>query len=165
MCSDDEAGVADREGGLEQISYDAEIPSGTKASQITVRFDAAEDTITGVLWGNKVDGVLQDVQVAVPDTDGAVTITVPHPTADALFVSLVAMGADGETVTPYTYQANHITAHSPVTGKVTVAPERARVVPGLPTGLTAAWSGVPAEARSGAWIEYGKGAGSFLTLN
>ncbi|MFI7325652.1 hypothetical protein ACIBQ3_13400 [Streptomyces rubiginosohelvolus] len=112
--------------------------TGTKASQITVRFDAAADTITGVLWGSKVDGVLQDVQVAIPDSDGVVAITVPHPTADALFVSLVAMGADGETVTPYIYQANHVTADSPVTGKVTVTPDRARVTPGVPTDLTAA---------------------------
>ncbi|MFC8795648.1 hypothetical protein [Streptomyces cinereoruber] len=80
-------------------------------------------------------------------------------------MSLVAMGANGETVTPYTYQANHITADSPVTGKVTVTPDRARVTPGVPTDLTAAWSGVPANARSGAWIEYGNEAGSFLTLN
>lgn len=147
------------------ISYDAEVPSGTKASQITVHFDAAADTITGVLCGNKVDGVLQDARIAVPDSDGTVTITVPHPTADALFVSLVAMGTDDETVTPYTYQANHITADSPVTGKVTVTPGRARVTPGVPTDLTASWSGIPAGARSGAWIDYGNGAGSFLTLN
>ncbi|RSS79341.1 serine protease, partial [Streptomyces sp. WAC02707] len=145
----------------QQISYDAEIPAGARASQITVRFDAADDTITGVLWGNKVDGVLQDVHVAVPDSDGTVTITVPHPTADALFVSLVAMGTDDETVTPYTYQANHVTADSPATGEVTVRPDRARVTPGVPTDLTAAWSGVPVDTRSGAWIEYGNGAGSF----
>ncbi|MEV0122691.1 S8 family serine peptidase [Streptomyces sp. NPDC050703] len=149
----------------QQISYDAKIPSGTKASQITVRFDAAEDTLTGVLWGRKVDGVLQDVQLAGPDSDGTVTITVPHPTADAIFVSPVAIGAENETVTPYTYQANHITADSPATGKVTVTPRQGRVTPGVPTDLTAAWSGVPADARSGAWIEYGNGAGSFLTLN
>ncbi|MFF5503967.1 hypothetical protein [Streptomyces roseolus] len=150
---------------MQQIAYDAEVPSGTKASQITVRFDAAADTITGVLWGNKVGGVLQDVHVAVPDSDGVVTITVPHPTADALFVSLVAMGSDEETVTPYTYQAHHITADSPVTGEVTVTPDRARVTPGVPTDLSATWSGVPADTRSGAWIEYGNGAGTFLTLN
>ncbi|WP_307782880.1 MULTISPECIES: S8 family serine peptidase [unclassified Streptomyces] len=150
---------------MQEVSYDAEIPSGTRASQITVRFDAAADTITGVLWGSKVDGVLQDVHVAIPDSDGVVTITVPHPTADALLVSLVAMGADGETVTPYTYQANHIAADSPVTGKVTVTPGRARVTPGVPTDLTASWSGIPADTRSGAWIDYGNGAGSFLTLN
>ncbi|MFF4082508.1 S8 family serine peptidase [Streptomyces sp. NPDC001777] len=150
---------------MREISHDAEIPSGTKASQITVHFDAAEDTITGLLWGNKVGGVLQDVQIAVPDSDGTVTLTVPHPTADALFVSLVAMGADSETVTPYTYQVNHVTADSPVTGKVTVTPERARVTPGKPAALTATWSGLPADARSGAWIDYGNGAGSFLTLN
>ncbi|MGW1814946.1 hypothetical protein ACWCQM_15495 [Streptomyces sp. NPDC002125] len=89
----------------------------------------------------------------------------PHPTADARYVSLVAIGASDETVTPYTYQANHITADSPVTGKVTVTPERASVTPGVPTDVTAAWSGVPADARSGAWIEYGNGTGSFLTLN
>ncbi|MFI8197033.1 S8 family serine peptidase [Streptomyces sp. NPDC085942] len=76
-----------------------------------------------------------------------------------------AMGTDDETVTPYTYQANHITADSPVTGKVTVTPGRARVTPGVPTDLTASWSGIPAGARSGAWIDYGNGAGSFLTLN
>ncbi|MFI1524417.1 S8 family serine peptidase [Kitasatospora cineracea] len=149
----------------QQISYEAEIPSGAKASQITVRFDAAADTITGVLWGSKVGGVLQDVQVAVPDSDGKVTITVPRPTADSILVSLVAVGADDGTVTPYTYQANHITADSPVTGKVTVTPDRARTTPGVPTDLTAAWSDVPADARSGAWIEYANGAGSFLTLN
>ncbi|MFE6527541.1 S8 family serine peptidase [Streptomyces rochei] len=149
----------------QQISYDAEIPSGTKASQITVRFDAAEDTLTGVLWGSKVGGVLQDVHAVDADSDGAVTITVPHPRADAIFVSLVAIGANDETVTPYTYQVNHITADSPVTGRVTVTPDRVRVTPGTPTALTAAWSGVPAGARSGAWIEYGNGAGTFLTLN
>ncbi|MFF9472378.1 hypothetical protein ACF1E9_07065 [Streptomyces roseolus] len=88
-----------------------------------------------------------------------------EPTADALFVSLVAMGSDEETVTPYTYQAHHITADSPVTGEVTVTPDRARVTPGVPTDLTATWSGVPADTRSGAWIEYGNGAGTFLTLN
>ncbi|WP_409235572.1 S8 family serine peptidase [Streptomyces sp. PA5.6] len=151
--------------GTEQVSFDAKIPSGAKASQITVRFDAADDTLTSVLWGSKVGGVLQDVQIAVPDSDGEFTITVPSPTADAIFVSPVAIGAKDDTVTPYTYQANHITADSPVTGKVTVTPPRARVTPGVPTDLTAAWSGVPADARSGAWIEYGKGAGSFLTLN
>lgn len=150
---------------MQEITYDTEIPSGTKASQITVHFDAAEDTITGLLWGNKVDGVLQDVQIAVPDSDGTITLTVPRPTADALFVSLVAMGTDSETVTPYTYQVNHVTADSPATGRVTVAPERAHVTPGKPTDLTATWSGVPADTRSGAWIEYGNGAGTFLTLN
>ncbi|MEU3957135.1 S8 family serine peptidase, partial [Streptomyces achromogenes] len=71
---------------MQEIAYDTEIPSGTKASQITVHFDAAEDTITGLLWGNKVGGVLQDVQVAVPDRDGTVTVTVPHPTADSILV-------------------------------------------------------------------------------
>ncbi|MFB8084979.1 S8 family serine peptidase [Streptomyces sp. NPDC055992] len=150
---------------LQEISYDAEIPSGTKASQITVHFDAAEDTITGILWGHKVDGVLQDVQTAVPDSEGTITLAVPHPRADALFVSLVAMGTDSETVTPYTYQVNHVTADSPATGKVTVTPERARVTPGKPADLTATWSGVPADTRSGAWIEYGNGAGTLLTLN
>ncbi|OKJ72388.1 serine protease [Streptomyces sp. CB02460] len=150
---------------MQEISYDTEIPSGTKASQITVHFDAAEDTITGLLWGNKVDGVLQDVQIAVPDSDGTITLTVPRPTADALFVSLVAMGTDSETVTPYTYQVNHITADSSATGKVTVTPERAHVTSGKPTDLTATWSGVPADTRSGAWIEYGNGAGTLLTLN
>ncbi|MGW2658582.1 hypothetical protein ACWC1D_33655, partial [Streptomyces sp. NPDC001478] len=139
--------------------------AGTRASQITVRFDAAEDTITGLLWGNKVDGALQDVHVAIPDSDGEITITVPHPSADAIVVSLVAMGSDDETVTPYTYQANHIAAGTPVTGRATVTPDRARVTPGVPTDLTAAWSGVPADTRSGAWIEYGNGAGTFLTLN
>ncbi len=60
---------------------------------------------------------------------------------------------------------NHITADSPATGKVTVTPDRARVTPGVPTDLTAAWSGVPTNALSGAWIEYANEAGSFLTLN
>ncbi|MGW1226881.1 S8 family serine peptidase [Streptomyces sp. NPDC002530] len=150
---------------MQEVSYEAEIPAGTRASQITVRFDAAEDTITGLLWGNKVDGALQDVHVAIPDSYGEITVTVPHPSADAIVVSLVAMGSDDETVTPYTYQANHIAAGTPVTGRATVTPDRARVTPGVPTDLTAAWSGVPADTRSGAWIEYGNGAGTFLTLN
>ncbi|MEV5603759.1 S8 family serine peptidase [Streptomyces sp. NPDC052299] len=151
--------------GTQEIYYDAEIPSGTKASQITVRYEAAEDTLTGVVWGRKVGGVLQDAQFADAGSDGAFTVTVPQPTADAIFVAVIAIGADDETVTPYTYQVNHITADSPVTGKVTVTPDRARVTPGEPTDLTAAWSGVPADARSSAWIEYGNGAGTFLTLN
>ncbi|MFJ8128504.1 hypothetical protein [Streptomyces hydrogenans] len=89
----------------------------------------------------------------------------PHPAADALFMSLVAIGAHDEAVTPYAHQADHITADSPVTGRVTVTPDRARVTPGTPTGLTATWSGVPADGRSCAWIEYGNDAGFFLPLN
>ncbi|WP_200425149.1 hypothetical protein [Streptomyces sp. NE5-10] len=62
----------------------------------------------------------------------------PHPAAEALFVSLVAIGTNDEAVTSYAHQADHVTADSPVTGRVTVTPDRARVTPGTPTGLTAA---------------------------
>ncbi|MFE9860294.1 S8 family serine peptidase [Streptomyces sp. NPDC005780] len=152
-------------GTAAETYYEAMIPAGTKASQITVHFDAAEDTIVGVVWGPMVDGVLQSAAFADPDSDGTSTISVGQPGIDTIFVAVVALGSDDDTVTPYTYQVNNITEDSPVTGKVTVTPDRARVTPGTPTDLTATWSGVPVGARSTVWVEYPNGAGTFLTLN
>nr|WP_239081451.1 S8 family serine peptidase [Streptomyces sp. SID9727] len=152
--------------GTQEIYYDAQIPAGAKASQITVHFDAAQDTIVGVVWGPKsADGVLQSAQFADPDSDGTATITVPQPTVGTIFVAVVAIGATDDTVTPFTYQVNNITAKSPVTGKAKVTPEKARVTPNTPTDLTASWSGVRTGTRSSTWIEYANGAGTLLTLN
>ncbi|MFG3135996.1 S8 family serine peptidase [Streptomyces sp. NPDC048211] len=145
--------------------YEADIPAGTKASQISVHFDAAADTVVGVVWGRMTDGVLQSAEFADPDSDGTSTISLPQPNAGTVFVAVVALGSTDDTVTPYTYQVNNITEDSPVTGKVTVTPDHARVTPGTPTDVTATWSGVPADTRSTTWIEYSNGAGSLLTLN
>ncbi|MGW1817611.1 S8 family serine peptidase [Streptomyces sp. NPDC002125] len=153
--------------GTAEIHHEAAIPAGTKASQISVHFDVAEGNVAGVVWGPMIDGVLQSAAFADPDSDGTSTISVPQTNADAIFVAVVALdySGDGDSVTPYTYQVNHISEDSPVTGKATVTPAHSRVTPGTPTDLTAAWSGVPAGARSTVWIEYRNGAGTFLTLN
>ncbi|WP_329613290.1 S8 family serine peptidase [Streptomyces brevispora] len=152
--------------GTAEFYHEAAIPAGTKASQITVHFDAAEDVIVGVVWGSRVGGDLQSVQFADPDSNRTSTINVPYSKADSIFVAVVALDESGAgRVTPYTYQVNQITDNSPVTGKVGVTPDHARVTPGTPTDLTARWSGIPAEARSTAWIEYSNGSGTFLTLN
>ncbi|WP_393061983.1 S8 family serine peptidase [Streptomyces sp. LN549] len=152
-------------GTAAETYYEANIPAGTKASQITIHFDPAADTIVGVVWGRMVDGVLQNGAFADPDSNGTSTISLRQPNAGTIFVAVVALGSTDDTVTPYTYQVNNITEDSPVTGKVTVTPDHARVTPGTPTDLTATWSGVPAGARSTVWIEYPNGAGTFLTLN
>ncbi|TRV76902.1 S8 family serine peptidase [Streptomyces sp. 130] len=151
--------------GTQEIDYDVKIPAGTKASQITVHFDIPEGGIAGLVWGPKVDGVVDEAQFALPDSDGTSTITLPRPTAGEIFVAVLAVGATEDAVTPYTYQVNNVTEDAPVTGKVTVTPDRARVTPGTPTDLTASWSGVPAGSRSHTWIEYANGAGTLLTLN
>ncbi|MFC9758208.1 S8 family serine peptidase [Streptomyces sp. NPDC056921] len=152
-------------GTAAETYYETNIPAGTKAAQISVHFDPAADTIVGVVWGVMVDGVLQSAAFADPDSNGTSTISLGQPNAGTIFVAVVALGSTDDTVTPYTYQVNHISEDSPVTGKVTVTPDRARVTPGTPTDLTATWSGVPAAARSTVWIEYPNGAGTFLTLN
>ncbi|MCX4770291.1 S8 family serine peptidase [Streptomyces sp. NBC_01285] len=153
--------------GTGEIYYEAAVPAGTKASQISVHFDLADGNIGGVVWGRMFDGALRDVAFADVDSSGTATINLPQPDAEKIFVAVVALDetGTGESVTPYTYQANNITENSPATGTVTVAPGRARVTPGAPIDLTAAWSGVPSDARSTAWIEYSNGAGTFLTLN
>lgn len=152
-------------GTAAETYYETNIPAGTKAAQISVHFDPAADTVVGVVWGVMVDGVLQSAAFADPDSNGTSTISLGQPNAGTIFVAVVALGSTDDTVTPYTYQVNHISEDSPVTGKVTVTPDRARVTPGTPTDLTATWSGVPAAARSTVWIEYPNGAGTFLTLN
>ncbi|MFI6961637.1 S8 family serine peptidase [Streptomyces sp. NPDC050255] len=152
-------------GTAAETYYEVNIPAGTKASQITIHFDPAADTIVGVVWGRMVDGVPQDGAFADPDSNGTSTISLRQPNAGKLFVAVIAVGSTDDTVTPYTYQVNNITEDSPVTGKVTVTPDHARVTPGTPTDLTATWSGVPAGARSTVWIEYPNGAGTLLTLN
>ncbi|MFJ2093623.1 S8 family serine peptidase [Streptomyces sp. NPDC087901] len=153
--------------GTAEIYHEAAIPVGAKATQITVHFDVAEGNVGGVVWGPMVGGVLQGGAFGDPDSNGTVTINVPQTKADTIFVAVVALDytGNGESVTPYTFQVNHITDDSPVTGKVTVTPDHGRVTPGTPIDLTAAWSGVPAAARSTVWIEYPNGAGTFLTLN
>lgn len=151
--------------GTAETDYEVAVPAGTKASQITIHFDPAEDTIVGVVWGPKIGGVLQSAAFADPDSDGTSTISLGQSNADTIFVAVIAIGSEDDTVTPYTYQVNQITEGGPVTGKATVTPDRGRVTPGTPIDLTAAWSGVPATARSTVWIEYPNGAGTFLTLN
>lgn len=153
--------------GTAEFDHETNIPAGTKASQIAVHFDLAAGNIGGLVWGPMVDGVLQTIQIAYPDSSGTATISVPQPTAETIFVAVVALDSSGsgDAVTPYTYQVNNIAEDSPVTGKVAVTPDHARVTPGTPTDLTAAWSGAPADARSTTWIEYSNGAGTFLTLN
>ncbi|MCX4966432.1 S8 family serine peptidase [Streptomyces sp. NBC_00654] len=152
--------------GTAEVYYEATIPAGTKASQISVHFDVAAGNIAGVVWGPLVDGAPQELQFADPDSDGTSTISLRQPKAGKIFLAVVAVDeTSGDSVTPYTYQVNNITADSPAGGTVTVTPGHARVTPGTPTDLTATWSGVPADARSTTWIEYANGAGSFLTLN
>ncbi|MFC9863015.1 MULTISPECIES: S8 family serine peptidase [unclassified Streptomyces] len=153
--------------GTAEVYYEATIPAGTKASQISVHFDPAADTIVGVVWGPLVDGAPQELQFADPDSNGTSTITLRRPKAGKIFLAVVTVdeSSTGGSVTPYTYQVNNITENSPTTGTVTVTPDHARVTPGTPTDLTATWSGIPADARSTTWIEYSNGAGTFLTLN
>ncbi|MFD7427920.1 S8 family serine peptidase [Streptomyces sp. NPDC059818] len=153
--------------GTAEIYYQATIPAGTKASQISVHFDLDAGNIGGLVWGPMVDGVLQGLQFGDVDSEGTGTISLAQPTAGTIFVAVVALDetGTGESVTPYTYQVNNIAEKSPATGKVTVTPDHARVTPGTPTDLTAAWSGAPADTRSTTWIEYSNGAGTFLTLN
>lgn len=151
--------------GISDVQYEAPIPAGTKASQITVHFDLADGSAAGVFWGVMVDGVLQSTEIADPDSDGTVTISVKQPNVQKIVLAVVALGSTDDTVTPYTYQVNHIDENSPATGKATVTPDDGRVTPGIPTDLTAGWSGVPAAVRSTVWIEYPNGAGTFLTLN
>lgn len=153
--------------GTSEIQYEAAIPDSAKASQVTVHLDVAEGNVGGVVWGSMIDGVPQGAELADPDSNGTVTINVPKTKADSIFVAVVVLdyAGNGESVTPYTYQVNHIAEDSPVTGKVTVTPDHARVTPGTPTDLTATWSGIPAAVRSTVWIEYPNGAGTFLTLN
>ncbi|MFF5898534.1 S8 family serine peptidase [Streptomyces argenteolus] len=153
--------------GTAETYYEAAIPAGTKASQISVHFDVAEGNLAGVVWGPMIDGVLQSAAFADPDSNGVFTVNVSRTNADAIFVAVVAVDYSdgGDSVTPYTYQVNRVSEDSPVTGKATVTPGTSRVTPGTPTDLTAAWSGVPAGARSTVWIEYPNGAGTFLTLN
>ncbi|WP_261991767.1 S8 family serine peptidase [Streptomyces sp. OR43] len=152
-------------GTAAETHYETDIPAGTEASQITVRFDAAPDTVVGVVWGPMVDGVPQSAAFADPDSDGVATISVAQPSVERIFVAVVSLGSTDDTVTPYTFQANNVSKNSPATGTVTVTPDHARVTPGAPTDLTATWSGVPSGVRSTTWIEYPNGAGTILTLN
>ncbi|MGW0671514.1 S8 family serine peptidase [Streptomyces sp. NPDC002746] len=153
--------------GNEEVDYEAVIPAGSRASQLSAHFDIADGNIAALIWARVVGGVAQEYGFALPDSDGNSTVTLPQPKAGKLFVAVVANDASGtgESLTPYTYQVNNITDDSPVTGTVTVAPGRSQVTPGTPTDLTTTWSGIPSDARSTAWIEYANGAGTVLTLN
>lgn len=153
--------------GNGEADYEAVIPAGTRATQITAHFDVAEGDIAGVVWGRMVNGAPTDLALADPDSDGTVTLTLRQPEAGKVFVALVSVDGSGtgESVIPYSYQVNNVTDAPAATGKVTVTPDHARVTPGAPADLTAAWSGIPSDARSTAWIEYANGAGTVLTLN
>ncbi|MFF3173074.1 S8 family serine peptidase [Streptomyces sp. NPDC057900] len=153
--------------GNGEADYEAVIPAGTRATQISAHFDIAEGDIAGLVWGRLVDGALTDLALVDPDSDGTATVTLRQPDAGKIFVALVAVDGSGTgaSLTPYTYQVNNVTDAPATTGKVTVTPDHARVTPGTPTDLTTTWSGVPSDARSTAWIEYSNGAGTVLTLN
>ncbi|MET7682894.1 S8 family serine peptidase [Streptomyces sp. NPDC005423] len=152
--------------GTEEQDYHPVIAGGTEAAEFSVKFDPSS-ALTGIVYGRWIDGTLQEGNVVLPDAHGVADVVLPKPDAGTYLVAVLAVetGTPTAATTPYVYQDNQVTADSVPTGTLAVTPRQTTTTPGTPLDLTASWSGLPADVRSTAWIEYANGAGTVVSLN
>ncbi|WP_346346116.1 S8 family serine peptidase [Streptomyces sp. SID5789] len=145
-------------------TFTVPVAAGTKAVEFTARPGSAGAQLAMVVWP-LVNGLpASEGHVVLPGDDTSVAF--PRPRAGDYRVVVVTLGdAEGTTSTPFTLQTNSIGPRSGPAGKVSVTPAAYDGPAGVTLDVSAAWSGVAANDRSSAWIEYPNAAGTLLSLN